>query len=408
MNERPPLAAIAALGITQIIGYGTLYYSFSILAPDMARDFGWSVDWVFGFLSAALFMSGLTAPYAGRLMDRFGTGRVMALGSVAASLSLMLCALAPNRVIFLLGILLTELSANLVQYGAAFAMLVEIGPRQGARSITYLTLIAGFASTIFWPFTTFLHEHLAWHQVYWLFAAFNLLICLPLHVWLSLYRRGGGRVLSASDATARSVAGLLPLNAQKHSFRLMLAGMGLIAFVNTALLFHLVPVLRGLGLGEAAVLVATLFGPAQVLSRFTNMIFGKNLSVLHLAVLTAVLPPLAILVLVLSYPWTFGSILFAIVFGFGSGLSSIVAGTLPLSLFGSEGYGARQGQLTLVRLGASALSPFGLAFLLERAGPDLVLWSLILLGLLSLGFFIALARSGNRAMQAAQPADRGS
>ena len=38
MTERPPIVAILALGLTQIIGYGTLYYSFSILAPDMSRD----------------------------------------------------------------------------------------------------------------------------------------------------------------------------------------------------------------------------------------------------------------------------------------------------------------------------------------------------------------------------------
>lgn len=53
-TERPPVAAIAALGLTQIIGYGSLYYSFSILAPDMARDLGWSSEWIFGALSAAL------------------------------------------------------------------------------------------------------------------------------------------------------------------------------------------------------------------------------------------------------------------------------------------------------------------------------------------------------------------
>lgn len=36
-SERPPVAAILALSLTQIIGYGTLYYSFSIFTPDMAR-----------------------------------------------------------------------------------------------------------------------------------------------------------------------------------------------------------------------------------------------------------------------------------------------------------------------------------------------------------------------------------
>ena len=42
-NERcskVPAAAVWALGLTQIVGYGTLFYSFSILAPAMAGDLG--------------------------------------------------------------------------------------------------------------------------------------------------------------------------------------------------------------------------------------------------------------------------------------------------------------------------------------------------------------------------------
>jgi hypothetical protein len=39
---------IWGLGLTQVIGYGTLYYSFFIHAPEMAKDFSWSQEWAFG------------------------------------------------------------------------------------------------------------------------------------------------------------------------------------------------------------------------------------------------------------------------------------------------------------------------------------------------------------------------
>jgi MFS family permease len=400
MSERLPIAAIVSLGVTQIIGYGTLYYSFSILAPDMARDLGWSVDWVFGLLSASLLLSGVVAPYAGRLMDRFGTGRVMTVGSLMAVLSLVLCAVSSSPPMFVAGIVLMEVSANLVQYGAAFALLVEIQPRVASRSITYLTLIAGFASTLFWPFTTALHADLDWRQVYLAFAGLNLFICLPLHAWLGLQGKGTGPA-EMKTRSSEAVFGILPQAVRERGFQLMLAGMGVISFVNAALLFHMVPVLTELGLGATAVLVATVFGPAQVLSRFTNMIFGKNLGALQLAVLMAIFAPLAILILTLTHPLVPGAMIFAVIFGFGSGLSSIVFGTLPLTLFGSEGYGARQGQMTLVRLAVSSVAPFGLAFVLERAGASSVLWSLTGLALVGLAIFLALARLG----RAAQPSE---
>ncbi len=131
-----PLPAILGLGLTQIVGYGTLYYSFGILAPDMARDLGVSSEWMFGALSVALLVGGLVAPWLGRWIDRVGAGRIMAIGSLTAALALVACSLAPNRFAFAFILVFIETAANFVQYGAAFALLVEINPHVAQRSIT--------------------------------------------------------------------------------------------------------------------------------------------------------------------------------------------------------------------------------------------------------------------------------
>ena len=80
--------AIWALGMTQIIGYGTLYYSFSILAPGIAIDLGVAVEWIYGCISLALLAGGLISPWAGGLADRLGAGRVMSAGSIGAAAAL--------------------------------------------------------------------------------------------------------------------------------------------------------------------------------------------------------------------------------------------------------------------------------------------------------------------------------
>ena len=54
-----PAPALWALGLTQIIGYGTLYYSFSILVPAIAREFAWPAQWVFGACRRHLWWAGL-------------------------------------------------------------------------------------------------------------------------------------------------------------------------------------------------------------------------------------------------------------------------------------------------------------------------------------------------------------
>lgn len=365
LPERVPLHAVIALGVTQNIGYGTLFYSFSILAPDMAAHFGWSSQWVFGALSVALLAGGLTAPWLGVLLDRIGAARVMTIGSLVAACALAACALSPNRPAYIAALVALQVSANLVQYGAAFALLVQMRPEAASRSITYLTLIAGFASTIFWPITTLLHEHLSWQDIYLVFAVLNLCICLPIHAWLSFQ---GARRGARAQTAAPSVEGLLPPARRRLGFMIMVTGFSLTSLVTSAVLVHLVPLLSGLGLGATAALVGTLFGPSQVASRLINMVLGRNLPALSLAVIAAALIPFGVLILLLSASSVPGAMVFAVIFGMGSGLLSIVTGTLPLHLFGSEGYGRLQGRIMAARLVASALAPFLLAFAMENIG----------------------------------------
>ncbi len=174
-----------ALGLTQIVGYGTLYYSFSVLAADMARDLIWSVEWVYGAFSVALLLGGMAAPWAGRLVDGRGAGGVMAWGSAAVALALAATAFAPERLTFVLGLVAVEAISTLVLYDAAFAAVVQVTPATAKRTITHLTLIGGFASTVFWPATSALHAHLDWREVYLVFAALNLGLCAPIHLWVA-------------------------------------------------------------------------------------------------------------------------------------------------------------------------------------------------------------------------------
>jgi MFS family permease len=388
-RERSPIAAVIALSITQIIGYGTLYYSFSILAAGMAKDLSWPTEWIFGALSAALLAGGLTAPWLGNWIDRFGAGRIMTAGSAVAAAALVSCAVAPDVISFVVALVVVQIASNLVQYGAAFALLVQMAPRAAQRNITYLTLIAGFASTVFWPITTALHAHMSWQGVYLVYAALNLVVCLPLHAWLSFGRMGQGQ---AASEPHQHVAGSLTAAARPLGFTLMVVAFSLQNLVSAAVLVHMVPLLSGLGLGATAAIVGTLFGPAQVLSRFINMVVGINLPPLTLAAISAGLMTSGVGVLVATAPSIAGAMAFAIIFGMGNGVFSIVTGALPLSLFGSDGYGRLQGRAMSARLIVSAVAPFALAFAMANIG---ISWSLsftMLLGVAALAIFAAIGR----------------
>src|SRR5690606_17527768 len=107
---------VSALGLTQIIGYGTLYYSFSILSPAIAKDLGLSLEGVFGVFSLSLFVGGMSAPFIGRHMDKVGAAMVMTAGSAIAAATFALCAWSPSVAFFALAIVLLEMSSGMVQY----------------------------------------------------------------------------------------------------------------------------------------------------------------------------------------------------------------------------------------------------------------------------------------------------
>ncbi|MDV3253542.1 arsenite efflux MFS transporter ArsK [Devosia sp. BK] len=375
--------AIWALGVTQIIGYGTLYYSFSILAPSIAVDLNVSVEWVYGCISLALLAGGLISPWAGGLADRLGAGRVMSVGSIGAAAALAVCGLAGSTIAFLAGMVLVELASAFVLYSTAFAFLAQSTGARAQRSITYLTLIAGFASTIFWPLTTWMLHAMDWHQVYFLFAALNFVVCLPLHLWLSRF----ARIAAARPIEAIAASAPVIVDNANLVFVLIVLGFSLAGFVSAATLFHMVPMLGLLGLGNAGVWVASLLGPAQVASRLINMGFGKDLPATVLAVVSAITMPLALGTLAVTAPATVGAIAFAVVFGLGSGLFSIVSGTLPLAIFGKAGFGKRLGWIGMGRLGLSALAPFALSVALGAIGPKPSLWILAGAGTLCVAVF---------------------
>lgn len=392
--DRAPTAVVWSLGATQIIGFGTMFYSFAILAPDISASLGWSQQWSFAALSLSLIGASFVSPVAGRLADRLGAPRVMGWGSAASALALALLALSPNAAWFVAALFLMQAASCFVLYSTAFVAIVQMSGRQAALSITHLTLIAGFASTVFWPFTTWLHTLFDWRGVFAIFAALNLLVCMPLHVAIGRIdrRRKSAQAELPPEAAAEAATEPLALPARKRLiFALMLLAFAATGLMLNAILVHMVPLTEALGMGAAGLWASTLFGPAQVASRLVNMLFGGRLRQAWLAVISTGLLVCGLLVLLATTPWLPGALAFMVMVGLASGLNSIVGGTLPLELFGRKGYGAMVGWVASARGFASAFSPFAMSAMLAGIGVQPTLLVLLAGGLVGLGGFCAVA-----------------
>lgn len=380
---------VARLGTAQTLAWASSYYLPAMLAVPMARDLGVATPTVFAAFSAALIVSALLGPVAGRAIDRHG-GRPVLVGTnlwFAVALAGMALAQGPVGLFAAWALMGVAMGSGL--YEAAFAALVRLYG-QGARgAITGITLIAGFASTVGWPLSAWMEAQWGWRGACAGWAALHLLVGVPLNGWLPRANVANqARPASAEEPAAPATepaASVSAAPASTHPLRttvLLSFVFAVTWFTSTAMAAHLPRLLQASGTSlQTAVAMAALVGPAQVAARLLEFGLLRRLHPLLSAQLAAAAHPLgAALLMALGGP---AAAVFTVLHGAGNGILTIAKGTLPLVLFGPAGYGARQGLMMVSARVAQAFAPVLFGLLLDAAGAA-ALWATALLGLAAL------------------------
>ena len=256
-------------------------------------------------------------------------------------------------------------------YDAAFAALVQVTPSRGRRAISYLTLFGGFASSVFWPIGHALNAEYGWRSTLLIFAAINIVVCLPLH-WLGLARRETAEH-AAQVQVDTGAAGMAepPLEGAPRMVAMALFSLivAASAVVFGALAVHLVPILEAAGLaGAVAVTIASLKGVAQVAGRIWDLTLARKWHPIDVGRVSVALIPLSFAILMLGGGNFATALAFTLVFGISNGLVTIMRGAVPLALFGPKGYGEVLGILATPYLLLAAIAPAAFALIVERWG----------------------------------------
>jgi MFS family permease len=368
---------VSALGITQTLAWASTYYLTAVFTDPVSADLRLSRSWFYGSVSAALLLSGLLGPLAGRMIDRYGGRDVLTATNLAFATGLVLLSYATGPISLFTAWLVLGIGMGFGLYEAAFATVAGLYGQQARNAITGITLFAGFASTVGWPLSAGLIDVFGWRGAVMAWAVLHLLIGLPLNRLLVPKSPLPAPFAMPDVATSAGVPWTM----------IILAGVfGATWFVSTALAAHLPRLLEAMGATPAAAIAAgALVGPAQVAARIAEFGLLRRAAPMISARLAAGLHPLgAILLALIGAP---AAILFVLLHGAGNGMLTIARGTLPLALFGSAGYGLRTGIIAAPARILQGGAPLLFGLVLDRDGP---LAALALTGMLTGLSFLAL------------------
>jgi MFS family permease len=365
---------VAVLGSVQILSWGSTFYLLAVLAKPITAETGWPYDRVMAGLALGLLVAGMVSPRVGRGIARHGGRFVLAGGALLIAAGLVVIGTAQHFAVYLAGwaIIGAGMGANL--YDAAFSTLGSLYGRSARSAMTAVTLFGGFASTVCWPFSAFLVEHLGWRGACWTYAGIHLGISLPLCLAvLPSVRRAA--TVDASDAVAPAAVAMQP--GERAVFIVLAAVLTFAAAILSLMSSQLIILLQGAGLDlSQAVALGMIIGPAAVGARFIEMLAGGRYHPIWTMVASVILV-LCGVALFFAGP---GAFAFAIaIYAGGNGIGSIAKGTLPLTLFGAARYPVLMGKLALPVLFAMSLAPYvgALSFQLGGTRATLALVSVI-------------------------------
>lgn len=385
---------VTALGIGQICSWGSLYYSFPLIAEAMGAELGWSKPDLYGAATVGLALAALAAYPVGVAVDR-GYGRwVMGLSSLLAALLLLLWSQVTSLVAFYVLVAGIGALQAATLYEPAFAVIARrVGANRSRSGITALTLWGGFASTLFIPLVQWLLNQWGWREALIALAAVNGIVCAGAYLVFIQPLRDAKPEGNIDPSHLRQQNKQAVHDALKRPvFWVLLLSFTAYAAMFSAFTFHMYPLFLERGL-DATTVVQTiaLIGPAQVAGRIVVGMFAARASMRMVG--TAV---------VTAFPLAFGALAFlnldfltvaaiCVTYGAANGIFTIVRGMVVPEMLSRHAYGAINGLLTVPMTFARAAAPLSAAALWSLGSSYASVLAVILAValILAAGFWLA-------------------
>ncbi|MBM7844463.1 MFS transporter [Herpetosiphon giganteus] len=379
---------VSTLGFTEMTSWGVIYYAFSVLLAPMQQELGWSQAHFTGGFSLALFISGIVALPIGRWLDQHGARGLMTLGSCLATVLVVAWANVQTLLAWYLIWAGLGVAMAAILYEPAFAVVATWFQRKRQHALTILTVGGGLASVVYVPLITRLLSTMAWREVLLWLAGGLAILTIPLHgLVLRAKPADLGLLPDGEPLPVVATASTPPIQPSMSLSKALRVGafwwlalaFGLTTMATFTLGVHLISAIKAQGYApEIQALAVAILGGSQIPSRILIGSIGRRLPQAQLAWMLCLVQSLAFAIF-LSVPSVAGLMLFACLFGAGSGALTPTRAALVADVFGSAQYASISGALALLTTTARALAPVLASLLVALLHSYQPLFGLLLL-----------------------------
>ncbi len=368
------------LSLPQLISWGALFYTFSLLMGPLEAELGMSRAASSLAFSLALLAEGAAALAVGRWIDAGHERRVMTLGSLWVGLGLLAHSAIDSVAGFYAVWIWLGLGMAATLYNPAFAVVTRRFGTDFRRAIITITFLGGLASTVFIPLVSWWIGLWGWRTSLTLLGALQLLLCLPLHAWLLQGApRPPAQLTQASSDAPASTRHSLRQCLRLPTFWLLALFMVLTMALTSALPVHMINLLGEAGLAPHwVVLIPATIGVLQVFGRLLLFVFERRWDVHAANRWIPALLPTSLLVLVLGGWHPAVALVFVLLYGMGNGMITIVKGTAMAQYVSAAHVGQLNGLLGVPTALARAAAPWIVGLLWSpEAGYRWGLWWMV-------------------------------
>ena len=379
--------ATICLGVTQLIGWGTILGPIPILASSISKDLNISLETVFLGVTVMMVIGAFSGWHLGKLVDQFGGRWPMVVGAVVASIGLASLGLASSKYVFWLAWTILGFSLPLVLSNSCYPALAQLAGDSARQAVSCITLFSGISITIFYPLIYYLELWLSWRATLLIFSALHIAISIPIFILILNNKSRTENIGAARKAASHpQIHG----KGRKLAFLVLILIFGLHAFISTGIWLNIINIYERVGLEtQLAVFAMAFSGALQMAVRLIEILASRRYPAIVTLLLSSILQMLALL-LALAAQTPAWLAAFVVGCALSNGLMAIARASVPLVLFGSRSYGAVMGRLAFPFSLMSALAPLCFVHLITTLGPLTALYIAAVLSVISVVFCVTI------------------